>query len=115
MITVMETWFLAPGLEGRAFEILQEMEDLLGPAAHAHPGWLDHAQFLQCQDDPRRLVVLYPWRSRELLDDLLAGEEPRLRRYVERYCSRPREVLCFSELPVDVEAETMQAAGAAES
>lgn len=115
MITVMETWFLKPGLEDRALEILQEMEELVGPPAHAHPGWLDHARFLQGEDDPRRLVVLYPWRSRELLDDLLAGEEPRLRRFVERYCARPREVLCFNELPVDVEVETMHAAGVAES
>ena len=85
----------------------------MGPPAHAHPGWLDHARSFQCDSDPQRLVVLYSWQSRELLDDLLAGEESRLRGFVERYCAKPREVLCFNELPVDVEVEPMHAAGAA--
>jgi 3-oxoacyl-[acyl-carrier protein] reductase len=105
MITVMEVWYLKPGLEPRTLDILREMENLLGPAAHAHPGWLDHARFLQDEDDPPRLVVLYSWRSRELLADLLASEEQMLERFVERYFTRPRQIFCLNDVPVDVDVE----------
>jgi len=108
MIIVMEVWLLKPEMESRALEILQEMENLLGPAAHSHRGWCDHARFLQDADKPARLVLLYPWHNRELLDDLLASEEPKLSGFIERYCIQPRQIHCLRELPVDIDVELGQ-------
>lgn len=103
MIIIMEDWSLKPGLEGRALEIMQEMDDLLGPPAHVHPGWCGHASFYQSASDPRRITMLYPWRSRELHDDLVADEEPRLADFYQRYCAGRREIRYFTEMPVEVE------------
>jgi hypothetical protein len=51
------------------------------------------------------VLVLYPWRSAELLADLVRGEEPLLADFVARCCTRPREVHVYEELAVDVEPE----------
>ena len=104
MITVLEIWYLKPELAERAPALMQEMDDLVGPAAHAHPGWCGHARFYQ-----RRLphhgevVMLYPWRSRELHEELQAREEPVLVAFTEKYCAAPRTIEYLDEIPVEVE------------
>ena len=103
VISVVEVWHLRPELADRAEQLMQEMDDLLEDNAHAHPGWCGHARFYASADEPGRVLVLYPWRSRELLDDLVRGEEPLLADFVARCCTRPREVHVYSELAVDVE------------
>lgn len=103
MITVVEVWRLRPEVAGDALRVMQEMDDLVGPNAHAHPGWCGHARFLRSHQDPGRLVMLYPWRSRELHEDLLRGEEAMLARFHDTYCTRPREIHYYDELEVEVE------------
>lgn len=103
MISVIEHWYLKPGLESRALELMQEMDDILGPNAHDHPGWAGHAHFYQSREDPLHLLMLYPWRSIEMHEDLARGEEPMLEEFYEKYCSRRREITYFEELPVEVE------------
>ena len=103
MITVTEVWKLKPGLEDRATEIMQEMDDLVGPDAHLHPGWCGHATFLQNADRPQEMVMQYPWRSIELHAELAGREESLLGDFYARYCSAPREIRYFRELEVEVE------------
>jgi hypothetical protein len=103
MVTVVERWHLAPGLAPRALEIMQEMDELLGPPAHAHPGWCGHAQFLQSHANPSELLVVYPWRSRELHASLVRDEDPKLQEFNRSYCAAPREITLFDALPVEVE------------
>ncbi len=102
MIWVLEHWHLKPGT-GDVTAVLQEMDDLLGPAAHAHPGWCGHARFFSRLDDGTEAMMLYPWRSRDLHEDLARGEEPKLADFFDRYCTKPREIIYYDELPVDVD------------
>lgn len=103
MITVVETWRLKPEHARDAARIMQEMDDLVGPNAHAQPGWCGHARFLQSQAHPEVVLMIYPWRSREAHAALEGQEEPLLAAFLARYCAGPREVAYFSELAVEVE------------
>jgi hypothetical protein len=111
VISVVEVWRLKPGLEGDALAVMQEMDDLLGGNAHAHPGWCGHARFFQSQADRGTVMMLYPWRSRELHEDLLATEEPLLAPFYERCCTARREVHYYEELDVEVEHDGHEAGG----
>jgi hypothetical protein len=103
MVVVMETWHLKPGCEDCAVEIMQEYDNLVGPPAHAHPGWCGHGRFFQSTADPTALTMLYPWRSRELHEDLAANEAKLLPPIYEKYCARPRDIHYYQELAVEVE------------
>ncbi len=103
MISVMEVWHLKPEFAGEAFGIMQEMDDLLGPNAHEHPGWVGHAYFYQSQENPQEVVMLYAWRSREDHADLVEQERPLLADFNDKYCAREREIRYYDELPVDVD------------
>jgi hypothetical protein len=103
MVTVVEQWYLEPEMAPRALEIMQEMDELLGPPAHAHPGWCGHAQFLQSQQDPSELLVVYPWRSREQHESLVRDEDAVLEDFNRRYCRAGRRITLFDSLPVEVE------------
>lgn len=105
MISVVEVWRLKPGLEGDALALMQEMDDLLGGNAHRHPGWCGHARFFQSQQDPTTVMMLYPWRSRELHEDLMRTEEELLAPFYERCCTARREVHYYDELDVEVEGD----------
>jgi hypothetical protein len=103
MITVIETWSIKQALQAQAKDIMQAMDDLLGPGAHAHPGWQGHASFFQRSDRPEEVVVLYPWESIESHRDLCERESEALPEFYEKYCNKPREIKYFSELLVDVD------------
>lgn len=103
VITVVETWFLKEELADQALKIMQEMDDIVGPAGHDDPGWIAHGQFLQSEDDPTRVIMMYPWRSRSSHEQVAAAEEPGLRQFCADYCARPRRIEYFTELPVEVE------------
>jgi 3-oxoacyl-[acyl-carrier protein] reductase len=102
-ITVMEVWRLKDGLQDQALELMQAMDDMLGPGAHAHPGWCGHAQFFQSVGAPTEVVMLYPWRSRELHQDLLRREDGTLEAFYAAYCREPRQIAYYGELAVDTE------------
>ena len=103
MVTVIETWRLRPELKKDALALMQKMDDLLGPAAHKHPGWCGHARFFQKSEQPTEVIMMYPWRSRELHEDLTIEEEPVLRGFYDEYCIAPREIHYYAELSVEVE------------
>ena len=103
MIIVVEVWHLKPELSYQALRIMQEMDDMMEPPAHRNPGWCGHAKFLQSSTDPTRVLMIYPWRNRELHDKLAANEEPMLLPFYQEYCTRPRELRYFTELPVEHE------------
>jgi hypothetical protein len=103
MITVLEFWHLKPGLEKDALALMQQMDDMLGPNAHVHPGWCGHARFFQKSELPGEVIMMYPWRSRELHEDLCVQERPVLQGFYEQYCTAPRDIHYFEELMVDVE------------
>lgn len=103
MITVMEIWRLRHDLEEGPLAIMQKMDDLLGPAAHEHPGWCGHARFLESEIRPGEVVMMYPWLTTELHRDLTAQEELLLKSFYEGYCLAPREIHYYTELMVDVE------------
>ncbi len=105
MVIVQEVWHLRSGYDGRAQDVMQELDDLVGPAAHEHPGWCGHARFLQSTGPSGEVVMLYPWRSRVLHEELAAREEPLLAEFNRNYCAAPREIRYFAELAVDVEHE----------
>ncbi len=102
MIWVIELWHLKPSA-GDALHVVQEMDDLLGPNAHGHPGWCGHARFFQSRSDRSLVTVLYPWRSKELHEDLVRSEEPVLESFYDRYCARRRDIHYHDELDVEVE------------
>lgn len=103
MITVMEYWYFKPGLEDKMLELLQKMDDLVGPPAHVDPAWSDHAHFYQSKSSPNMAIMCYHWRSIEEHKESIVREEPLLKEFVELYCTRNREIHYFDELPVDVE------------
>lgn len=102
MIWVLEHWYFKPDLADPT-AVMQEMDDLLGPAAHEHPGWCGHARFFARLSDPADGIMLYPWRSLELHEDLARAEEPKLVEFYQRYCAKPRDITYYTELEVDVE------------
>ncbi|WP_223280343.1 hypothetical protein [Nostoc sp. PA-18-2419] len=105
MIIVMEIWHLKLVLEDKALELMQMMDEKLGPQAHIHPGWCGHARFYQSFTCLTDVFILYPWRSRELHEDLVAQEEPLLKSFYNDFCTTPREINYYTELPVEVEHE----------
>jgi 3-oxoacyl-[acyl-carrier protein] reductase len=111
MIWVLELWYLKPEVDNIT-EAMQEMDDLLGPAAHADKGWCGHARFFAQLDDASRGMMLYPWRSLELHERLARDEEPKLAAFYEKYCTRPREIHRYTELPVDVDGHDHHPAAA---
>lgn len=104
-IVVMEVWHFKPDLETRVLELMQNMDDMVGPPAHEHPGWCGHASFYQSAACPTDVVMLYPWRSRELHEDLVAQEKSQLNDFYKTYCTTPREIHYYTELPVEVEQD----------
>ncbi|SMO52628.1 hypothetical protein [Melghirimyces algeriensis] len=82
---------------------MQQMDDMVGPAAHEHPGWCGHASFHQRMEKPTEVIMQYPWRSRELHEDLTTQEEPKLAEFYGKYCSKPRDIHYFNDLQVEVE------------
>ena len=103
MIKVSETWRLKPEFAQLAIEIMQEMDDLVGPNAHGDPGWSGHAKFLQSAADPAKVLVVYRWRSREEHERLAASERPLLAAFQDKYCAAPREIQYYTEIPVDAD------------
>ena len=109
MIYVLERFFLKPELERDAESIMQRLDDLVGPAAHEHPGWCGHAIFLQNLDHPGEVLMLYPWRSGEFHEALYQQEEPGLSKFYSEFCSGPRQVALYRPLDIEVEHETTEA------
>ena len=105
MIQVCERFFLKDGLEGEATRVMQVLDDLLGPAAHAHLGWCGHATFLQSIERPCEILMLYPWRSEELHANLRSREELLLKDFYEQYCTTPRHITFYRLMDVEVEHE----------
>jgi hypothetical protein len=103
MIVAVERWFLRPEFLADAVRIMQEMDDFVGPNAHAHPGWVAHAKYYQAHADPLQVMLVYPWASVELHRDLLAQEVPLIAEFESRYFSKGREVFYLNELDVWVE------------
>jgi heme-degrading monooxygenase HmoA len=98
MITVEEIWYLSHEAANDAARSMQAIEDVVGPIAHEHPGWCGHASFLQQHDDPKRVLIIYPWRSLVDHQDLLSCEAPYLSEFYERYCTAPRTIRYYTEL-----------------
>ncbi len=103
MVFVMEVWHFKPGLQDKALELMQNMDNMVGPPAHEHPGWCGHASFYQSVACPTDVVMLYPWRNHELHKDILVQEDPLLSDFYDAYCRAPREIHYYTELPVEVE------------
>ena len=103
MIFAVETWYLRPEYVGDVLRIMQEMDDYVGPNAHAHPGWRAHARYFQEHADPTTVMLVYPWASVEAHADLLAQEVALIAEFEPRYFSRPRRVSYLTELAVWVE------------
>lgn len=109
-VTVTETWRLKPEFADRALELMQVMDDIVGPGAHADPGWCQHGRFFQSHADPAEIWMMYAWRSRPEHEVFIAKEELILTDFYARYCTGPRTISYFTELPVDVEATVDHAA-----
>ena len=103
MITVIESYFLKSEYAPHALRVLQELDDLLGPNAHANPGHTGHAQFLQDTADSTQVRLVYQWRDAGSFAELLCTEEALLPKFIAKYCSRPRVIQVHDELPVEVD------------
>lgn len=103
MITVVEIWHFKPEFQDKVLELMQSMDNVVGPPAHKHPGWCGHAKFYQNIVGLSDVMMLYPWRSQELHQDLANQEEPLLQDFHDKYCAAPREIYYYTELPVEVE------------
>lgn len=103
MITVIEIWHLKPDKKNQALMLMQEMDDIVGPPAHKDSGWCGHAHFYQRTEHPNEVIMMYPWRSRELHEALIMQEETILASFIEENCTGPREITYYNELPVEVE------------
>ena len=104
-VTVVETWRLKDEFADRALELMQEMDDLVGPPAHVDPGWCEHGRFFQRQEKPTEIWMMYRWRDRKAHEEFIKREELLLGDFYAKYCVGPRGITYFSELPVDVEAD----------
>jgi heme-degrading monooxygenase HmoA len=103
MIYVIERFQLTPEAANESGQVMQQLDDLVGPGAHGHAGWAGHAIFLQKVDDPSEVLMLYPWKSRELHAELFEGEEPILAEFYKKFCSGPRRLEVYRPLEVEVE------------
>lgn len=103
MIIVQETWHLRATFANQAQQIMQEMDDLVGPPAHAHPGWIGHAAFCQNLDRPTEIVLRYQWTSRESHRTLVSSETTLLAEFTKKYCEIDRQIDYFEHLDVDVD------------
>lgn len=104
MVTVLETWRLRDEFSGQALELMQDMDELVGPPAHVDPGWCEHGRFFQRQSTPGEIWMMYAWRSRSEHEEFIRNEELLLTDFYAKYCVGPREITYFTELPVDVDA-----------
>ncbi|GAA4562054.1 hypothetical protein ACFYN9_17725 [Streptomyces collinus] len=104
-VTVIETWKLKDEFAGRALELMQVMDDIVGPGAHGDPGWCEHGRFYQLQERESEIWMMYSWRSRAEHEVFIKKEEELLGEFYEQYCDGPRGIVYFTELPVDVEAD----------
>ncbi|MEV6595621.1 hypothetical protein AB0M36_02030 [Actinoplanes sp. NPDC051346] len=103
MVTVCETWHLKAEYADRALELMQEMDELVGPPAHEDPAWSGHASFFQSQADPSTVLMMYTWRSVPEHQSLAASEQSLLADFYAQYCTAPRDIAYYTELPVDVD------------
>jgi hypothetical protein len=103
MVTVIETWYLRAEVADRGLKVMQEMDDLVGPGAHADPGWAGHAHFYRSQSTPTEFLMVYPWRSVAEHELLRATEEPMLASFYQRYCSAGRGIRYYDQLEVEVD------------
>jgi len=103
MIFAVETWYLRPEHVDHVLRIMQEMDDFVGPNAHAHPGWRAHARYFQSHADPTAVMLVYPWADVEAHADLLAQEVPLIAEFEARYFRAPRTIAYLRELDVWVE------------
>lgn len=103
MVTVCETWYLKEEHSAQALELMQQMDDLVGPQAHEDPAWAGHASFYQSQADPAVVLMMYAWRSEEEHRALAESERELLAGFVAEYCARPRDIAYYTELEVEVE------------
>ena len=106
MIQVCERFFLKHGFESQATQVMQILDDLLGPGAHKHPGWCGHATFLQSLETPSEVLMIYPWRSKQLHAQLRSQEEPLLAEFYDKYCTEPRQISVYAEMAVEVDDDT---------
>ena len=102
MIMVHEVWQLKAQFSRSAKEIMQEMDDLVGPGAHDDPGWVGHAVFLQNIDRPTEIIVQYPWANRESHRSLISRETEILAAFTEKYCIGDRRIEYLETLDVEV-------------
>lgn len=108
-VTVIETWKLKAEFVGRTLELMQVMDDIVGPGAHGDPGWCEHGRFYQLQEREAEIWMMYTWRSRAEHEVFIKKEEELLGEFYEQYCEGPRGIIYFTELPVDVEATALDA------
>lgn len=102
MITVVEKWHIKKQFSGQSLEIMQKMDNLVGPYSHEHEGWCDHAKFYRNSRDGTRIVMVYPWRDKESHQTLVRHEKTTLRDFISNYCSADHEIDYYHELPVEV-------------
>jgi len=103
MITVVESYRLKPAYAPHALQVLQELDDLLGPNAHTNAGHVGHARFLQDASEPAQVCLVYQWRDHKSFMDLVRNEEKLLGDFIAKYCSGPRSIQIHNELPVEVD------------
>jgi hypothetical protein len=101
-IIVRETWYLKNDYYEIALNVFQEMDKILGPEAHDHDGWCDHARFFQNNEFPEKVEVFYPWKSLKLHKALINEEKVILEDFEKKYFKKPRTFEYFTELPVEV-------------
>lgn len=100
---VVEIWKLRTDFADKATQVMQAMDEMLGPAAHAHAGWCGHASFYQNSQSPEEVMVLYPWKSKALHRDLTQTEDAQLEDFYSKYCTGPREIRYYHGLEVEVD------------
>jgi hypothetical protein len=101
MIHVVETWRIKEEFADRVPELMQEMDDLVGPRTHAHAGFTGHATFFRHEAKPTMVWILYPWHSHDSHEELISAEAPILGEFQAKYCAAPREIGYLSEIPHD--------------
>lgn len=103
-ITVIEHWHLNDKASENAFSVMQEMDDLVEDNAHAAAGWDGHARFYQSGLDPHHVMMIYSWSSEEEARAMLDSESAQglIVDFVERNCTRDRDVEFANELHIDV-------------
>jgi hypothetical protein len=107
VVTVIERIPLKSGFAtvSGALQAGQAYDDVTHENAHLQPGHVDHASFFfepGARSGTGYLVLIYPWRGRPAVSELLESEASILNDWLAAYADGPRQVSVLTKIDVEI-------------